>query len=73
MAFTTWAALYSSMLDDLATGSWRGKSFQVGDRTMTYRSFQEFRDALEYVKMMSQQEAGSLTARVYAKQGGRAS
>jgi|Deesub1362A_J573_1020465.scaffolds.fasta_scaffold00715_4 formylglycine-generating enzyme required for sulfatase activity len=57
--FTTWADLYRTMLDDLASGQWRRvRSYQIGDRQITYRSFDEFLKQLEFVKAQADQEAG---------------
>lgn len=70
MAFTTWTALYNSMLDDLASGAWKTKSYTIGDRTHTYREFDDFKQMLEYVGTQSKIESGTVAGRTYAKQGG---
>ena len=69
MAFTTWTALYNEMLDDLQTRSWRVKSYSIGGRSVTYNSFNEFREALEYAKHKSQEESSTVYPRTYAKPG----
>lgn len=71
MAFTTWAALKTQMLDDLAAGNWRTESYQVGDMQKKFRTFKDFMEVLNYVTDMAAVEAGTVTSRVYAKQGGR--
>lgn len=68
--FTTWSALYSQMLDAMATGSWRLKSFQMRDVQKQFVSFQEFKSALEHVKFMADTENGTVVGRTYAKNGG---
>jgi hypothetical protein len=70
-AFTTWAALKTQMLNDMASGSWRTESYQIGDMNKKFRSFADFKEALGYVTDMAAVEAGTTTSRVYAKQGGR--
>lgn len=74
MAFTTWSALYDSMLDDLASGSWKIKSYQTANGgSSTYRDFKDFKEALEYARSQAAIDGGTVATRVYAKQGGRAS
>lgn len=72
MAFTTWAALKTSMLNDLAAGSWKVKSYQLGQDgpSTVYRSFDDFRAALEYVESKAGTEAGTAVGRTYASQKG---
>lgn len=71
MAFTTWAALYSMMLDDLASGGWKIKSYQMAEGvSTTYRDFSEFKSALEYVQAQKDKEASIFVGRTYAQQGG---
>jgi len=70
MAFTTWSALYDSMLDDLASGAWKTKSYTIGERTHTYRDFDDFKKMLEYARTQAANESGSAAGRTYAKQGG---
>lgn len=70
MAFTTWTALYNSMLDDLASGAWKTKSYTIQDRTHTYRDFSDFKEMLEYARTMAATESGIASGRTCAKQGG---
>lgn len=69
--FTTWTALYNSMLNDLASGNWKVASYSINGRTMQYRDFSQFKEALEYVKAQADAEGSSApVSRTYAKQGG---
>jgi len=76
--FTTWAALYTVMLNTLADFA-AGSKFAVAGYTITtggntrqlsYRTFEEFQKGLEYVKLMADRESGAAVGRTYAKQGG---
>ena len=70
--FTTWSALYSQMLDDLASGSWRKMSgYSVAGRSVSYRSFDEFKKLLDYVKSQADAEKGSYQGRTLARPIGR--
>ena len=71
MAFTTWTALHTAMLDALASNQWMHESFTYGDHQTRYRSLPEFLQALEYVKREAAAESGTAVRRVYAKPGGR--
>ena len=71
--FTTWAAAYQSMLNDLASGNARVGMVTVSDWSMQYRSHKDFLLLLEYVERRAKTEDGTIAPRVYAKQGGRAS
>jgi len=73
MAFTTWSALYTQMLDDMTSGSWRTASYSIGGRTRTYKTFAEFKEALEYVKGMADIDGGDQVARTYPRPRGSAS
>jgi hypothetical protein len=73
MAFTTWAALKTQMLNDLAAGSWRTKTYQNGDWKKEFNTFEDFRKALDYVTDQAAVEAGTASRRTYAKNGGRTS
>lgn len=71
MAFTTWAAFLSQLKDDLVSGAWKYKSYSIDGRTTTYSSFSEFKSVLEFAEKKAAEEAGTFSARVYAKQGGK--
>jgi hypothetical protein len=66
-AFTTWSALYQTMLNDMASGSWKTSEYALPNRSVKYRSWAEFRDALEYVKHQAEVETGDVVARTYAR------
>lgn len=70
MAFTTWTALKTQLLDDLASGGWKTKSYQIGDVTRTFRDFSDFKQFLELVEYRAATEGGTAVGRTYAKQGG---
>lgn len=71
MAFTTWTALKTEMLNDLATGKWKVKRYRVDETDIEYATFDEFRGALEYVERRAAVESGGFSGRTYARQGGR--
>ena len=54
--FTTWAALYDTMLDDLASGDFTQKEFRIGSRNFQFRDLDDIRDQLDYVKSMKDAE-----------------
>ncbi len=67
--FTTWADLEVKMLNDLASGEWRVSEYEIEGRKMKYRSFNEFKSVLEYVKSQAGVESGSVVGRTYAANG----
>jgi hypothetical protein len=86
VTFTTWQALYLTMLD--AAAAFYGGQLTVAEysintgsstRQLRYRTEAEFRTGLEYVHKQAQAEASGLSAtsftpptlRTYAKNGGR--
>lgn len=76
--FTSWSALKAQMLDDLASGNWRkvsGYSVSTAgsSRSITYRSFAEFREILAWVTDQAAQESGvpAYHGRTYAADAGR--
>jgi hypothetical protein len=56
LPFTTWSDLHSKMLDDFASGDWRMASYAMDGREVKYRSFKEFKDALDYVEARAAEE-----------------
>lgn len=77
--FTTWAALYQAMLDRLADYA-AGSSFITEEfsldtgtnkRTFKFRSFDEFQQMIDFVRIQADAESGAAVHRTYAKQGGR--
>ncbi len=67
--FTTWADLKVKMLNDLASGDWRVSEYEISGRKMKYRSFNEFKGVLEYVKYQAGVESGAVVGRTYAANG----
>ncbi len=73
--FTTWSALYVSMLDILTdfiiTGKFTVIEYEIKtgptSRHGEYRSFQEVEKALDRVKIMADRESGAAVPRTYAK------
>ena len=71
MAFTTWTALYTAMLETLSSGNASVGTVSAGGKTITYKTNKEFLDQLTFVKSMADAESGAAVRRTYAKQGGR--
>ncbi len=60
MAFTTWSALKTSILDDIANGSILTKSYAIGD---VNRTFRDLREVTEFLKFVDYQVAAETTTR----------
>jgi len=73
MAFTTWSALYTAMLDQMAAGNATIGSVSTSGKTITYKSNKEFLEQLAFVKARADAETGAFVPRTYAKDGGRGS
>ena len=71
MAFTTWTALYTAMLDKLASGDFNLGSVTANGKTIAYKSHKEFLDLLNFCELKAKAESGDFVPRTYAKQGGR--
>lgn len=71
--FTTWAALEAEIKNDLATGSWRMKSYTVDGQSTTFRDVDEILKFYSFVSSQAAQDARAFSGRTYAKNGGRAS
>lgn len=73
--FTSWQDLYIAMLNALAefviTGRFQVITYGIAGRNMTYRSLEEFKEGLQWVKFMAEQEQGKAVGRTYAKPKGR--
>jgi hypothetical protein len=69
--FTTWAAVYTAMLNKLASGDTTVGSVGTGTKTITYKSNTEFLAMLEFVEGKANAESGAFVPRTFAKQGGR--
>jgi hypothetical protein len=71
MAFTTWAAHAANLRNDLATNSWRRKSYTLPDGgSVQYTSHRELEEALVYAEHRAAIEAGSVAGRTYARPTG---
>ena len=69
-----WRKLYEQMLSDLESGAWRRmSSYTVGGRTVSYRSFDEFKKLIDWARTEADLEDGirPYRRRTYAGQGGR--
>ena len=71
MAFTTWTALKRDMEDDMSSGNWRVKSYELREQSKTFRNWGECVYFYKFVCHNAQAEVGNVSTRVYAKQGGR--
>ena len=67
MAFTDWAALKTQMLNDLADSKWNVSEYTVDGKTTKYRSFDEFRSALDYVIVKAAESSGTVCGRTNAR------
>jgi hypothetical protein len=65
MAFTTWAALKTAVLDGLANGSVLTSSYTINGRVISFRNLKEVTDFLKYIDQ--QIAAGNNTGRTYVK------
>lgn len=71
MVFTTWSAVYTAMLNKLASGDCIVGTVGTGGKLITYKSNTEFLKMLEFVEGKANAESGAFVPRTYAKQGGR--
>lgn len=71
MPFTTWSDLKSKMENDMADLSWRRKKYETDGMVVEYSSFQEFKDAYDFVCLRAELENGVAAGRTYARGGGR--
>ena len=76
MAFTTWTALETEILNDMADQNWTTKSYAVAGRSRTIRDVSELEDLLNYVrrmKIIAGEGGAAFVPRTYAKprSGGR--
>jgi hypothetical protein len=65
-AFTTWTALYESLLNKVASGQMLVGSFTIAGKTIQFDT-KSFNFWLEHAKQQAAQEGGTLTLRTYAK------
>ncbi len=69
-----WRELYDKMVADMQSAAFRRfGSYTIANRTFSYRSLDEFRDHLKYVKQQADLEDGKkpYRARVYMGNAGR--
>lgn len=69
-----WRELYNKMVDDMQSAAFRRfGSYSVAGRSFSYRSLDEFRRHLDFVKREAEKEEGkpSYRARVPMANGGR--
>lgn len=70
--FTTWAALYAQMLDEIASGKISVVRVSPSSgKSIEYATLAELRAQLDYVRTMAALEAGTVSLRIYAGQAGR--
>lgn len=70
MAFTSWTALLVELKNDLASGNWRMKRYQIGDVENEYRSFADFMTMfreVEYRATLETQSTAAPIGRAYAR------
>lgn len=73
MAFTTWSALKTSILDAIADGSILTQSYTIAGRTRTFRNLDEVMRFLSLCDRMIAAEGGGMTAYATFKDPGSAS
>ena len=64
MAFSTWSKLAAKMRDDLASGNWRTKSYDIDGIQKEFFEPREFLRMLEYVENRAAAEDSSYSTRV---------
>ena len=62
MAFTSWTALRTSILDGLADGSVLTSSYGIHGRNHVFKSLYEVRSFLDFVEMQIAAESGDQTS-----------
>ena len=74
MAFTSWTALLAELKNDMASGMWRVKRYQIGDHEHEYRSFSDFMamfNEVEHRAALENQSTAAPIGRAYARGGSR--
>ncbi len=69
--FSSWAAVRDALLDAMARRDFSRQSANVAGSEISWSSFAELREAIEYAEFRAAREAGGASYRVYARQGGR--
>ncbi len=70
MAFTTWTDLYQRLKDDISSGNWSVKSYEIDGVRREFRGFSEFMMFFREVEQRAQAEAEAGQAprgRTYAR------
>jgi len=70
MAFTSWTALLAELKNDIASGNWRLKRYQIGEVENEYRAFSDFMAMFHEVEHRANLESQSTAApigRAYAR------
>lgn len=70
-AFISWTDLYKSMLNDLASGNWRTRSYDFDGMRKEFFSPEEFLKMLSHVKATADGESGDYPTRANARAGDR--
>lgn len=65
MAFTTWSALKTAILDDIANGSVLTSSYTINGRSHNFRTLKEVMDFLKFIDQRIGTDSGG--GRNYAK------
>ncbi len=74
MAFTTWTALLADLKNDMVSGMWRTKRYQIGDVETEYRTFSDFMSMfreVEHRAALENQSTAAPIGRAYARGGSR--
>lgn len=71
MPFSTWSDLARKMRDDLASGGWRTKSYDIDGMRKEFFSPQEFLQMLEFVERRAAEESAPFLARTTQRSAGR--
>jgi len=69
--FTTWTALYSSLLNRLASRNFAMSSGEVSGQKVEWTNSDELLRVIDYVKARADLESGAVSRKVYCKNGGR--
>ena len=70
-SFTSWSELARNMRNDLASGSWRTKSYDFDGMRREFFAPEEFLKMMAYVESRATDEAEGYTLRTNARAGDR--
>ena len=71
MPFSTWSQLLSKMRDDLATGNWRKKSYDIDGMKTEFFSPDEFLKMFLFVEKRAAEECSDYCASVSMRSANR--